>query len=127
MPQKPPDDGQSPPFRKGLNVHGFGFHYAVIHQILVAGRIHGWEFIGAEVPIALNGKETHADLIFYNKLSGVYLVGECKRVDPSLAQWVPRNLVIRLRSREIEAVGDPLVEVRDGCRGGIRSPQRGAE
>lgn len=73
----------------GLNVHGYGFQYAVIQHIEAVDGVRqlGWRFIGAEVPISLHGKELHADFIFYNERSGVYLVGECKRVDPALARW----------------------------------------
>lgn len=76
-------------YRKALNTHGFGFQYAVVAEVLAQNQAQGldWQLIGAEVPISLNGSETHADFIFYSQIRRTYLIGECKRADPALARW----------------------------------------
>jgi hypothetical protein len=89
MSSQPPDE-RSQSLRNSFDVHGFGFQYAVIERIESLDRTwhFGWEFIGAELPTSLKvGEEIHADFIFFSGLSRTYLVGECKRVDPALAQW----------------------------------------
>lgn len=77
------------PDRRALNTHGFGFQYAVIEEIYTKARVRGfdWKLVGAEVPISLNGEETHADFLFFSPNKGAYLVGECKRADPALGRW----------------------------------------
>ncbi len=51
--------------RQALQEHGHTFQYAVIKAIQRANeqRGMGWQFIGAEVPLVLNGEEVHADFI----------------------------------------------------------------
>ena len=84
--QLPPEQ-RSHSFTKGLNVHGFGLNYAVIKKILDRAQHFGWQFVGSEIPLTLNSAETHADLVFYRQVSSLYLLGECKRVDPSRGAW----------------------------------------
>ncbi len=75
-------------FRQALQEHGHAFHYATIKAIERASTIQdsGWHFVASEVPIALNGEEVHADLIFRSHRH--YLIGECKRVNPAYSQWL---------------------------------------
>jgi hypothetical protein len=84
-----PKDEQPPSIHKGFNYHGFGFHYAVIAEIerLSKASFHEWEFIGSEIPLSLHGTDIHADFILFNPSRRMYLVGECKRVNPAVARW----------------------------------------
>lgn len=83
------DQGDHDRFRSALNVHGFGFHYSVATAVQSFRPQFGspFRFIGAEVPVALNGVEMHVDLVFWLPDQGTYLVAECKRADPALAEW----------------------------------------
>ena len=74
--------------RKYLNSHGQAFQYAVIRrpEELVD---HGsqWVFEGAEFPVGDPQNIIHVDLILRARHANVYLVAECKRVDPARARW----------------------------------------
>lgn len=85
MEQNTPDTGLC---RQALREHGHGFHYAVIRRIERATQqvMLGWRFVAAEVPLELNGVDVHADFLF--EASNRYLIGECKRVNPTYSEWL---------------------------------------
>lgn len=76
-------------FTDELNKHGYGFHHAVIKEAekLFNQRKSLWIFEAAEFPIHLNGKDSRVDIVLHNPKYNMYLIGECKRVDPSLSSW----------------------------------------
>jgi hypothetical protein len=72
-----------------LNVHGYGFHYAVIKiaQNCFEERTSPWIFEVAEFPVEITGVSTHIDFILRNCNEPFFIVAECKRADPALSNW----------------------------------------
>jgi hypothetical protein len=71
-----------------LNSHGYAFQQAVIrHCHLLAHSGSAWEFVEAQVPFELNGREGHIDFVLRHRTSGAVMVVECKRADPATARW----------------------------------------
>lgn len=76
-------------FVASLNRHGYAFQHAVVQRgaaLFKAGRT-GWVFEATEFPVRTQDAVTHIDLVFRAGNTDVYLVGECKRVDPALGTW----------------------------------------
>ncbi len=79
--------------RRALDHHGFGLQYAIVRraeQLLDANR-SPWTLQGCEFPIVLNGHTTHVDFILSHRerrTSPIYLVAECKRVNPAYSNWL---------------------------------------
>ena len=107
-----------------LNVHGYGFQYAVLKTSKKCFDDHNspWVFEVSEFPVEINGVSTHIDFILRNTKEPFYLVAECKRADPALSNWcfVKAPFVSRMASgrerivREVlvsrKASGDPPTE-----------------
>lgn len=78
-------------FTAALNSHGYGFQYAVARraQDLAADRFEKslWKLEMAEMPVEVQGAGTRIDLVFRHDRKPVFLVGECKRANPALANW----------------------------------------
>jgi hypothetical protein len=76
-------------FRKVLNRHGYGFQYSVMAFIdkLRRERRCNWDLVAPEFPVAVQGKSTRIDFVYRKAQPHVYLVGECKRVNPRLSNW----------------------------------------
>lgn len=92
-------------FTKTLNSHGYGFHYSILklaYQLEKQGR-SSWLFEAAEFPVEVQGKGTRIDFILRHRTSPeLYLLAECKRANPALANWcfVPAPFVHRRRLYE---------------------------
>jgi hypothetical protein len=76
-------------FRKALNSHGHGFHYAVTRRAeeLLQSRQSSWMFDGVEFPVTTAGHGTHIDFILRSRSGRTLIVAECKRADPARALW----------------------------------------
>jgi hypothetical protein len=81
-------------FNSILDSHGYGFHYAVLNKAneLFERRKSAWAFEAAEFPVVVNDVPTRIDFVLSNnekgsRLNAFYLVAECKRANPSLADW----------------------------------------
>lgn len=76
-------------FERELNQHGYGFQHAVIARVrgLYNGD-HSWCPMGAELPVD-QGPGTKVDIILRSSTfhTSVWLVGECKRVNPAFTDW----------------------------------------
>lgn len=72
-----------------LDTHGYGFQYAVLRRAQESVYVGDsrWSFEAAEFPVEVQGQSTRIDLVLKHGTVPVYLVGECKRVDPALADW----------------------------------------
>jgi hypothetical protein len=72
-----------------LNIHGYSFQYAVIQRAkaLFDNKSSNWRFVGAEIPVTINGQVIHVDFVFKHKTANIFLIGECKRAEPSRANW----------------------------------------
>jgi hypothetical protein len=76
-------------FRNALNSHGYAFQYSVIRaadKLSEEGQAE-WVFEVAEFPVTVNGKDTRIDLVLRRQKTWRYIIGECKRANPALADW----------------------------------------
>lgn len=78
-------------FAKTLNSHGYVFQYAVITEI---NRLfnedrqrQSYSPAASEFPVGVHGSTTKIDFILRNIHESIYLVCECKRVNPAMANW----------------------------------------
>jgi hypothetical protein len=102
--------------KRALNSHGYAFLYAVLRHCerLHEERRSRWRFEVAEFPVDTKSGGTRLDFLLYgqNPDCGVaaYLVCECKRVNPALAEWcfVRVPYVRRGRSR-VRALFDQVI------------------
>lgn len=76
-------------FGKVLNTHGYGFQYAVLKQAekLALDAKSPWLPTVSEFPVEVQGQGTRVDFILRHARRRLYLVCECKRVNPALADW----------------------------------------
>ena len=76
-------------FTKILNRHGYGLQYAVLKaaEELYERRRSQWAFEVAEFPVAVKGHGTRIDFILRHRDRPQYLLAECKRANPALANW----------------------------------------
>jgi hypothetical protein len=77
-------------FEKVLNSHGHGFQYSVLTEasrLLYEIRSSQWVAQVPEFPVEVQGYGTRIDFILKHAGLPVYLVAECKRVNPALANW----------------------------------------
>ena len=75
--------------RKALNTHGYSYQYAVLEEgrRLNAARKSPWIFEVAEFPVNASGRDTQVDFILRHCDKPIYLIAECKRANPALADW----------------------------------------
>jgi len=87
-----------------LNQHGYGFQYSVLEYIrrLFAKKQSQWVFEAAEFPAEVQGKGTRIDFILKLKDTRLFILAECKRVNPKFSNWcfVKAPYVRRNRSSE---------------------------
>jgi len=76
--------------KKILNTHGYGFQYALLRLVctLQDDARGNWNFVAAEFPVEVRNKSTRIDFILKNKNNNIYLICECKRVNPAYGYWV---------------------------------------
>jgi hypothetical protein len=76
-------------FEKVLNSHGYGFQYSVLKQAetLVQDRKSPWYPIVPEFPVEVQGNGTRIDFILHHQTNNLYMLAECKRVNPALSNW----------------------------------------
>lgn len=75
--------------KKTLDVHGFGFHYAVMKRAneLREESLTNWHLKGTEFPVSNKNESTHIDFVLMNERLDTFLIAECKRADPAKANW----------------------------------------
>lgn len=74
---------------KLLKKHGYGFQYSVLElvHILAYQKKSSWFFEVAEFPAEVQGAGTKIDFMLRLKNTRIYIVAECKRVDPKFSNW----------------------------------------
>lgn len=102
-----------------LNKNGYSFQYSVIKELTKTAK--EWKFYGSEIPVSSRGKNTHADLVFQAVHSYFYLVGECKRVQPSFADWV--FVKTPFNSRKDDSYPHLVIDHLQERRGGEHMPE----
>src|SRR6266567_1778716 len=77
-------------FAAAINRHGYAFQNAVLkrcHDLFDSGKSR-WVFEAAEFPAEVNGNGTRIDFILWTHQTPYWLIAECKRVNPSLGDWI---------------------------------------
>lgn len=76
-------------FINTLNRHGYGFQHAVAERVTEYAKTRrtSWIVDAMEFPVAVTDAVTSIDLVLRAGPEDLYLVGECKRVDPALGRW----------------------------------------
>lgn len=82
--------------KRVLNAHGYPFQFAVLQHArrLQSHGLSGWVFESSEVPVGESGRSTHIDFVL-RRYDGrgstsslnLYLIAECKRVNPLKSKW----------------------------------------
>jgi hypothetical protein len=82
-------EGITQAFAKALSSHGHGFQYAVLDHIssLSASQKSFWMPWVPEFPVQVQSSGTRIDLILRHRTRPYYLICECKRANPALANW----------------------------------------
>lgn len=87
-------EGLKTGLRSVLNRNGFGFQYSVLRLIsdLCDKGESSWLPETSEFPVQIKGSNTHIDFVLRrNKYvaanASIYMVCECKRVNPALGSW----------------------------------------
>jgi len=103
-------------FTKTLNSHGYAFQYAVIAEIKRLfeedRQRQSYSPAASEFPVAVHGSTTKIDFILRNVHQSIYLVCECKRVNPAMANWC------FLRAPFVREGGADYSLIVDGARRG---------
>jgi len=74
-------------FKRTLDAHGYGFHYAVLERCIgleSAGESQ-WSFEASELPVNVGEQNTRIDFVL--RTNNAVLIAECKRANPALARW----------------------------------------
>lgn len=76
-------------FERVLNAHGYGFQYAVLREVqaLAMSKHSYWQPWVPEFPVEVQGSGTRIDIILRHIRRPLYLICECKRANPALANW----------------------------------------
>lgn len=82
-------------FESLLNKHGYNFQYSIVRRAeqLKKENRSSWQLEGMEIPVIAGGDITHVDFVlfqiprFEERKKRVFLVAECKRVDPAKGYW----------------------------------------
>jgi hypothetical protein len=74
-------------FKRTLDAHGYGFHYAVLERCieLASAAKSPWSFEASELPVNVGEQNTRIDFIL--RTNNAVLIAECKRANPALARW----------------------------------------
>lgn len=73
--------------RRAFNSHGFPFQEAVLRRIGENKSESGWEVWLPEFPVSVQDQTTRIDMILRNEFKNKYIVCECKRANPAIANW----------------------------------------
>ena len=110
-------------FHRHLDAHGYGFQYRVLGEVLAmaSAGTSAWRLQGSELPVRVGGGDTRIDFVLRHATEPVYIICECKRAYPRLADWcfakMPfvtdrsesvRPLIVERWSRSSDAVGEAL-------------------
>jgi len=108
-------------FAAELNKNGFSFQHRILRlaQDLFESSGKRWWFVASEFPVNVRGRPTHIDLLLAEGRENgrIFLVGECKRVNPAMSSWCFAKAPYVRRNREGEQLF--LERVRIDCRTGV--------
>lgn len=83
------EDQVSQLLKKTLDIHGYGFQYAVLKLADEMRRQNrsDWRLFGSESPVSIKNETTHIDFILKHRAGNTFIIAECKRADPAKANW----------------------------------------
>jgi hypothetical protein len=91
-------------FGKVLNSHGYGFQYSILKRnddLLYRGGSR-WTIVDDEIPVKVQDGETKIDFVLsLGSNIPIYMIAECKKVNPALSNWcfIKAPNAIRNRSK----------------------------
>lgn len=105
-------------FRRALNLHGYGFQYAVLNRAAhrYGQRRSMWSFATAEFPVENQGTHTKIDFVLQHRDRAAFLVAECKRANPALSHWCFAQIPVLSRVSSTYFVVERLRDTEAGCR-----------
>lgn len=76
-------------FKKTLERHGYAFQYTVMKKVEECRREWStkWRVLVSEFPVEVQGQGTRIDIILEPTGHRLYILAECKRANPALANW----------------------------------------
>jgi hypothetical protein len=76
-------------FEAALNQHGYSFQARLLREVQELGRLGrlNWLVKVPEFPVEVRGSGTRIDFILKYQHHDLYLLAECKRANPSVANW----------------------------------------
>jgi hypothetical protein len=94
-------------FEIALNRHGYPFQYAVLRRAKELREAERSRFIFevAEFPVSAGDASTRIDFVLKHQDARIYLVCECKRANPAVANWCFARAPYMRRGRG----GDPFI------------------
>lgn len=73
-------------FKRALNGHGYAFQDAVSKRIASIST-SGWRPWLPEFPVSVQEQQTRIDFTLVNETEDTYIICECKRANPAIANW----------------------------------------
>ena len=93
--QTTPSEFVGKELRDTLNRHGHPFQNSLIKEISQLNNLAEWKIWIPELPVEVQGAHTRIDFVLVNDESNFYLVCECKRSNPALANWCFVNTLFK--------------------------------
>ena len=114
----PESEQQQARFAKAVNRQGYAFQNALLRQCvgLNESRKSSWSFEAAEFPVEVNGDGTRIDFVLWADQRPYWLLAECKRVNPALADWLfLRTSYVRRYARTEQIIAEQVAKDASGC------------
>jgi hypothetical protein len=76
-------------FSDAVSRQGYAFQNAILKcsEELFGEKKSGWTFEVSEFPVKVNDIGTRIDFVLWTYQTPYWILGECKRVNPALAEW----------------------------------------
>ncbi|NOT21579.1 MAG: hypothetical protein HOP22_02485 [Nitrospiraceae bacterium] len=82
-----PNEAIANEFKRALNGHGYAFQDAVASAISGLNLSSWWRPWLPEFPVAVHDQKTRIDFTLVNETEDTYIICECKRANPAIANW----------------------------------------
>ena len=84
-------------YGKALNAHGYPFQHAIVRafrDLAQAGKSK-LRFVAVELPVEVQGRTTHIDIVLRHQQRAEYYVVECKRSNPAFLWSFARSPLVK--------------------------------
>ena len=109
-----PNEAIANEFKRVLNTHGYPFQEAVLRRI---GEVESeWEAWLPEFPVSVQDHSTRIDIVLTTESKDRFIVCECKRANPAIANWCFAESQLRVRESSLarQAYAETLLNRGDG-------------